>query len=211
LTESLTDLSQIEWRTIIARLRRARLLAPQDPNNPGELDAHSLVREYFGEQLLARRTSAWKESNRRLYNYYQALAPELPETFREMEPLFLAVICGCNAELYREALHEVYMSRIQRENSYFAANVLGARGTLLSVLGQFFENGWESPIVKGTEEHSLSEEDELLILLQAGQHLTATRGFGVPEVRVCYERAESLSHARPRFLYVSRMGQWRHL
>jgi hypothetical protein len=26
-----------------------------------------------------------------------------------MEPLFLAVICGCHAGLYREALHEVYM------------------------------------------------------------------------------------------------------
>jgi hypothetical protein len=26
-----------------------------------------------------------------------------------MEPLFLAVICGCNAELFREALHEVYI------------------------------------------------------------------------------------------------------
>ena len=103
--------------------------------------------------------------------------------------------------------------RIQRENSYFAANVLGARGTLVSVLGQFFENGWESPVVKGTEEHSLSEEDELFILLQAGHYLTATRGFGAPEVRNCYERAQSLCHAlnRPHFLYVSLMGQWRHL
>jgi serine/threonine protein kinase len=213
LTESLTGLSKIEWRTIIARLRRARLLASEDPNNPGQLDAHPLVREYFGEQLRAQRTGAWKESNRRLYNYYQALAPELPETFREMEPLFLAVIHGCSAGLFREALREVYIPRIQRENSSFAANILGARGTLLSVLGQFFENGWESPVVKGTEEHSLSEEDELFILLQAGQYLTATRGFGAPGVRVCYERAESLCHALncPHFLYVSLMGQWRHL
>ena len=213
LTECLTGLGKIEWRTIIARLRRARLLAAEDPNNPGHLDAHPLVREYFGEQLRTQLSDAWRESNRRLYYYYQTLAPGLPETFREMEPLFLAVIHGCNAGLFREALREVYIPRIQRENSSFAANGLGARGTLLSVLGQFFENGWESPVVKGTEENSLSEEDELFILLQAGQYLTATRGFGAPEVRVCYERAESLSHAlnRPRFLYVSLMGQWRHL
>ena len=28
--------------------------------------------------------------------------------FKEPEPLFLAVICGCNAGLFREVLHEVY-------------------------------------------------------------------------------------------------------
>ena len=51
----------------------------------------------------------------------------------------LAVICGCNAGLFREALHEVYIPRIQRGNASFAANVLGARGALLSVLVHFFE------------------------------------------------------------------------
>ena len=51
LTEPLTDLSPSEWRAILARLRRARLLAGEDPHNPGHMDAHPLVREYFGEQL----------------------------------------------------------------------------------------------------------------------------------------------------------------
>jgi hypothetical protein len=32
-------------------------------------------------------------------------------------PLFLAVICGCNAGLFREALHEVYVPQIQRGNA----------------------------------------------------------------------------------------------
>src|SRR6202051_165059 len=117
LTESLTDLSPLEWRTILAQLRRARLLAGEDPHNPGHLDTHPLVREHFGEQLRSRRADAWKECNRRLYGYYRTLAPQLPDTFREMEPLFLAVICGCNAGLFREALHEVYLPRIQRGNA----------------------------------------------------------------------------------------------
>ena len=103
LTESLTDLNPTGWRTVLARLRRARLLAEEDPQNRGQLDTHPLVREYYGEQLLNQRTEAWQECNRRLYHHYRALAPELPETFREMEPLFLAVICGCNAGLFREA------------------------------------------------------------------------------------------------------------
>ena len=114
VTESLTELGSTEWRTILARLRRARLISGEDPHNAGHLDAHPLVREYFGEQLRNQRTDAWKECNRRLYNYYRKLAPQMPDSFREMEPLLLAVICGCNAGLFREALHEVYIQRIQR-------------------------------------------------------------------------------------------------
>jgi hypothetical protein len=97
LTESLADSSPTEWRTILARLRRARLLAGEDPQHRGHLDTHPLVREYFGGQLRTGNTEAWQECNKRLYNYYQTLAPRLPDSFRDMEPLFLAVICGCNA------------------------------------------------------------------------------------------------------------------
>ena len=208
LTESLTNLSPTEWRTILARLRRARLLAGEDPHNPGDLDTHPLVREYFGEQLRSQRTEAWKESNRRLYNYYRTLAPQLPDTFRDMEPLFLAVICGCNAGLFREALNEVYIPRIQRGDASFAANVLGARGPLLSVLAHFFEHGrWGSPVEMGVEGQSLTAEDQLFILMQAGLYLTATRGLGAPEARICYERAESLCHSLNRPL-VSVCRHW---
>jgi serine/threonine protein kinase len=145
LTESLTDLSPTEWRTLLAKLRRARLLAGEDPHNPGDLDTHPLVREHFGEQLRSRRAAAWKECNRRLYEFNRTLAPQLPDNFRDMEPLFLAVICGCNAGLFREALHEVYIPRIQRGDASYAAKVLGAREALLSILAHFFEEGrWVS-------------------------------------------------------------------
>jgi serine/threonine protein kinase len=175
LTDSLTDLGPATWRTILAKLRRARLLAREDPYSPGCLDTHPLVREYFGEQLRSQRTEAWKECNRRLYNHYQALAPRLPDSLREMEPLFLAVICGCNAGLLRSALHEVYIPRIQRGNDAFAANVLGARGTLLSVLVHFFEDGcWGSPLKTAVEGQSLTAEDQLFVLLEAGPYLTAS-------------------------------------
>jgi len=209
LTESLTDLRPTEWRTIIAKLRRARLLAGEDPHSPGHLDTHPLVREYFGEQLRSQRTKAWKECNRRLYNYYRTLAPQLPNSFREMEPLFLAATCGCNAGLYREALNEVYIPRIQRGDASFAASVLGARGALLSVLVHFFENGRWGSLVEG---HGLTAEDELFVLLQAGLYLTATRGLGAPEARICYERAEPLCHSlnRPLLPYSALIGQWRN-
>jgi hypothetical protein len=210
LTESLTDMHPTAWRTILAKLRRARLLAGEDPHNPGCLDTHPLVREYFGEQLRSRQMDAWKDCNRRLYHYYRTLAPQLPTSFREMEPLFLAVICGCNAGLFREVLHEVYIPRIQRGDSSFAANVLGARGALLLGLAHFFENGyWGSSVESGVEGQSLSAEDQLLILMQAGSYLTSTRGLGASEARICYERAEPLCRLlnRPLLLCVALTGQ----
>jgi tetratricopeptide (TPR) repeat protein len=213
LTQSLTNLSPTEWRTILARLRRARLLAGEDPHNPGYVDTHPLVREYYGEQLRGQRSDAWKECNKRLFNYYRTLAPQLPESFAEMEPLFLAVICGCNAGLFREALHEVYIPRIQRGDAHFAANVLGATGPLLSVLGRFFERGrWGSLIETAIEGQRLTEEDQLFILMQAGLYLTVTQGFGAPETGICYERAEPLCHVvnRPRLLFMQLLGQLRY-
>jgi hypothetical protein len=39
------------------------------------------------------------------------LAPQLPDSFAEMEPLFWQSFCGCNAGPFREALHEVYIPR----------------------------------------------------------------------------------------------------
>jgi hypothetical protein len=213
LTEGLTGLSTRQWQSILARLRRARLLAGEDPHNRGDLDTHPLVRDYFGEQLSSERRDAWRECNRRLYHYYRTLAPELPETFREMEPLFLAVTCGCHAGLYRESLHDIYIPRIQRGNASFAVNVLGAREAVLSALIHFFATAqWEAPIEIGVGEHRLCPADQLFILMQAAVYLAATRGPPTSEARICNERAESLCRAlnRPRMLYVALIGQWRH-
>jgi predicted ATPase len=213
LTESLTELSATERRTILARLRRAKLLAGEDPHNPGQLDTHPLVREYFGEQLRNQQADAWKECNRRLYNYYRTLAPELPDSVRAMEPLFLAVIVGCHAGLFREALHEIYIPRIQRGDAFYAAKVLGARGGLLSVLVHFFEQGsWGSFAETGVEGQSLNADDQLFILMQAGLYLTTTRGLAAPGALICYERAESLCVRlnRPLAMFSALRGLWLH-
>jgi tetratricopeptide (TPR) repeat protein len=130
-----------------------------------------------------------------------------------MEPLFLSVSCGCNAGLYREALHEVYLPRIQRGNASFTANVLGARGALLSALAHFFEQGrWGSIVETGVEGQSLNPEDQLFLLMQAAPYLTATRGLGSPEARICCERAEPLCYSlgRPLLLNVALIGRWRY-
>lgn len=115
--------------------------------------------------------------------------------------------------LFRDALHEVYIPRIQRGNTSFAANILGAREALLSALAPFFQGGrWGFLVTTGIEGQSLTAEDQLLVLTLAGLLLTATRGFGAAEARICYERAESLCHSlnRPLLLYLTLIGQWRH-
>jgi Protein kinase domain/MalT-like TPR region/NACHT domain len=214
LTDSLTDLRPSAWQTILAKLRRARLLAREDPHNTGDLDTHPLVREYFGEQLRSQQNEAWKECNRRLFHYYCTIAPRLPNSFSEMEPLFLAVTSGCNAGLFRAALQDVYIPRIQRGNTYFAAKFLGARGALLSALVHFFEDGrWGTFAETNVEGQSLTEEDKLFILMQAAPYLTATRGMVAPEARICYEHAESFCHSlgRPVLLYAALIGQWRYI
>jgi predicted ATPase len=130
-----------------------------------------------------------------------------------MEPLFLAAICGCNADLFRDVLQEVYIPRIQRGDAFYAAKILGVRGALLSVLVHFFAHGrWGSPVENGVEGQTLTAEDQLFILMQAGLYLTATRGYAAPDALPCYERAESLcvSLNRPMVLFSVLRGLWRY-
>src|SRR5262249_48294405 len=51
LTDCIVDLDEIRWQRAIARLREVRLLAPKDANAADALDAHPIVREWFGDQL----------------------------------------------------------------------------------------------------------------------------------------------------------------
>jgi tetratricopeptide (TPR) repeat protein len=73
-------------------------------------------------------------------------------------------------------------------------------------------DAWGSPVETAVEGQSLTAEDQLFILMQAAAYLTATRGPGAPEARICYERAEPLCHSlgRPLLLYVALIGRWRY-
>ena len=210
LTVSLTDLSQTEWRTRVARLRRARLIAAEDLHNPGTWIRIPSFVNTLANSSAVNRPRRGRNAIRGFIITIGRLRLELPDTLREMEPLFLAVISGCNAGLFREALRELYIPRIQRGDASFASNVLGARRALLSVLFHFFEQGrWGSPAKKNVEQQSLAAEDQLFILMQAGLYLMPTRGMSTAEARISYERAESLCHSlnRPLPLYSALQGQ----
>jgi hypothetical protein len=51
LTDRLVAMDDAAWQRAVARLRTVRLLLPADPADPAALDAHPLVREWFGERL----------------------------------------------------------------------------------------------------------------------------------------------------------------
>ncbi len=115
LTDAIVDLNEEEWRRAVARLREARLLAPVDPSDPEALDAHPLVREWFGERLRQTNEAAWKEAHSRLYDRLRDTTHEgQTPTLADLAPLYHAIAHACRAGRYQEALDEVYMNRICR-------------------------------------------------------------------------------------------------
>ncbi|MGD2111412.1 MAG: ATP-binding protein, partial [Phycisphaerae bacterium] len=146
LTSDLVNLSHGKWQFALSRLREARLLAKEDPDDPETLDCHPLIREHFADKLRAEHPKAWKQAHRRLYEYFRDLpAKELPDTLEEMAPLFQAVTHGCHAGRYQEAYKDVYWRRMCRGNAYFVTRFLGGFGEDLATLAGFFEAPWTRP------------------------------------------------------------------
>jgi hypothetical protein len=77
LTEGISANDGRPWRKALAHLRTAGLLAA---NDGGGLDAHPLVRAFFGEVLKEKRPEAWRAGHERLYKHYRGTAKELPDT-----------------------------------------------------------------------------------------------------------------------------------
>jgi hypothetical protein len=167
LTDELVCLSEEEWAFAVGHLREARLLAVANAADPGALDAHPLLREYFGERLREMRLAGWREAHRRLYEYYCAQAPYQPDTLEAMLPLFAAVAHGCAAGRHRDALYEVYWPRIKRWDEVYSTNKLGAIGADLAALASFFDPPWRKVV------DVLPDEAKSWILNEAGFDLRA--------------------------------------
>lgn len=94
LNDGLVDLDERAWNVALSNLRDCGLLAKEDGT---DLDAHPLVRAWFGHELERRHPSAWQAGHERLYEHFKNAAPELPDTLDEMMPLYAAVVHGCRA------------------------------------------------------------------------------------------------------------------
>jgi tetratricopeptide (TPR) repeat protein len=169
VTDRLQQLSEEDWQWALSNLMTARLLGEEDPQKPGMLDCHPLVREHFGERLRTRDPGGWKAAHQRLYHYFKNLPKKKhPDTLAEMEPLFAAVAHGCKAGLHQEALIEVYYRRIQRDGqTNYCCDNLGAFGADLAAVSHFFEVPWRQPAA------GLTEEAKALVLSWAAFRLRA--------------------------------------
>jgi tetratricopeptide (TPR) repeat protein len=171
LTSELNELSDENWQYALNNLREAKLLIKEGQHRPDTLDCHPLIREYFGEKLKAGNPDAWKEAHSRLYEYYKSQAKEYPETIEEMTPLLTAVAHGCEAGLHQE-LVKLYIRRIQRKDSFFITNILGAFGATLSALSGFFNIPWKRPV------DGLNESNKAIVLGEVGYCLRSLGRIG---------------------------------
>ncbi|HEX7677561.1 MAG TPA: hypothetical protein VF713_05515, partial [Thermoanaerobaculia bacterium] len=158
LTEPLVALQPRDSAAVERRLEEIQLLTVQAD---GSLDAHPLLREYFGKRLREAQPEAWRAAHRRLFEYLCATTKDKPDaTLEDLQPLYEAVAHGCQAGLQQEACH-VYYDRILRGEEHYTWHKLGAFGSELSVQASFFEPPpWSrvSPALTETDQAWLRNE-----------------------------------------------------
>jgi len=155
----------LKYRAAVKRLREARLILK---GKEGEaLDCHPLVREHFAGVMRETAAEEFRAGHGRLYEYYCRQAPERPDTEEEMRPLFWAVYHGCQAGRHQEVAAGVYYGRILRGNEAYLVHQLGAHGTNLSLLGNFFERRWTGPVASLSAAYQAWVTNEAAFALRA--------------------------------------------
>lgn len=145
LTEPFAALTEAQRNMVFARLETAKLLTVNrdGAGNVLSLDAHPLMREYFGVQLRAQQPEAWRAAHRRVFEHLCATTKEGHEpSLEDLQPLYQAVSHGCQAGMQQEACRLVLRVRIQRGGEDYSAKRLGAFGADLAAVACFFDVQW---------------------------------------------------------------------
>jgi tetratricopeptide (TPR) repeat protein len=177
LTDNIVRLKEHEWQRALARLREVRLLAPRDPSAPDALDAHPLVRDWFGERLRQTSEKAWRAAHGRLYQHLRDTTKEgQTPTLESLAPLYQAIAHGCRAGRHKETLDEIYQDRICRwlpngTPEFYATIKLGAIGSDLAAITWFFDEPYETPVT------TLTKADRSWVLGEAAGFLRAQGRF----------------------------------
>ena len=146
VSDSIVGMTDRQWRESVGTLRQLRLLSPPTDQEHGSLDAHPLVREWFGQKLGQESPEGFRQAHSRLYEHLRDHGKPTRDTRRdtiqEMIPLFHAIRHGCLSHRHKRALDEIFWPRIRRESEHFSVNQLGAWAADLDTLACFFEDGW---------------------------------------------------------------------
>lgn len=166
LTGPLVGLDEDDWNLTLSALADLRLLSL----SPAAVDAHPLIRDYFGKKLKDENPEAWKDAHGRLFEYLRENTEHWPETLEALQPLYQAVAHGCQAGRYEEACEGVYRDRILRgteHDGFYSTRKLGAFGADLGAVACFFDPPWSraSP--------ALTEADQSWLLTVAAVNLRA--------------------------------------
>jgi hypothetical protein len=144
------------WSYALRRARALRLLNPAEAGKH-ELDAHPLVREYFGKHLMESNEPAFRQAHDRLFAHFSELPKEhKPSTAEEIAMLVSAVRHGCRSGRVGEAYRDVYRTRLERERDRIST-ALFSYGTELGVLAGFYVTPWTKfePALKTSERFHL--------------------------------------------------------
>ena len=101
----LVNLKPTQWQATLQRLVDCGLAFYNEDNTA--LDAHPLVREYQAKVLQTRFRPAWRQGNKLLYKLLADSVKHWPDDLEGLQPLYQAVVHGCRAGLYQQALDEV--------------------------------------------------------------------------------------------------------
>jgi len=191
LTESLVGLDDEDWNYTISNLRECGFITAH--SDELTLDAHPLVREYFGKKLRDGSPDAWREAHRRLYEHLTESTEHRPATLAGLQPLYQAVAHGCLAGMHQEACEKVYRGRILRGSEAYSTKNLGAIGSDLAAVACFFERPWSAV------SDQLSEVEQAWIMNEAAFDL---RGLG--------HLTEALEPMRIATQWVFKKKDWPH-
>jgi tetratricopeptide (TPR) repeat protein len=160
------ELRDREYRAALRRLGNARLILTANPGEP--IDCHPLVREHFAAMERQADLDSYRRGHGGLYEHYSMLAPRRPTSLDSMAPLFYAVYHGCRAGRHVECCN-LYRDRILQGDAVYLTRSLGAFGTDISLLVNFFEVPWTVPV------GCLGPSDQSWIISRAASTL---RAFG---------------------------------
>jgi tetratricopeptide (TPR) repeat protein len=192
LTEAIVGLDDGAWQRAVQRLRDVRLLVPRDLSAPDALDAHPLVREWFGQRLEETDPDAWRVAHGRLYEHLRDSTHEgETPTLEDLAPLYQAIPHGCRAGRHQKVLGDIYTNRICRRQAggrieYYASQKLGAIGSNLAAVSWFFGKPYETPIP------TLRPVEQSWVLSEAAFYLRAQGRFAeaLPAMRMALRMAE---------------------
>jgi tetratricopeptide (TPR) repeat protein len=136
LTEDVTTIPRRQWDEAALALRNLGLLARKSDSAPDILDAHPLIREFFGMRLRDQYPCAWREAHRRLYLYHNSTSARDPKTLDELLAVGHAIAHACLAGETASAF-KLYDRKVRRK-----INAFGFYDLDISILLNFFQEPW---------------------------------------------------------------------